>query len=156
MALLEETGMFTGVDRATKSHSSTFDTQKRHILSTVRALAQYDPVPFPKGKQPLNTHLIWATDSIEPADIDDSVRGPASVYSTEMPNIAMRLKSMLHAKRTNFGTDGWELLVGEATHVTTVDGDHFSIVTPPNVEQLGEKILHAVAMDAKLVSECED
>ena len=48
----------------------------------------------------------------------------------EDPNTG--LKSWFYAKRSNFGANGWDKLVGDVD-IHTIDGDHFSIVTPPHV-----------------------
>lgn len=159
MALLEQTGVLTGVNCTSHSLSDPADMRKFHIAATVRAVAQYNPLPFPKGKEPLHTHVIWATKSLDSKEhhenIPDSAAG-CSAYGNQasrqmtLSDYAAWLKSLLHAKRTHFGTDGWERLLGDGIQVATVEGDHFSIVKPPHVEQLGSIILNAVAFDAEL------
>ncbi|USW59773.1 Putative thioesterase, Acyl transferase domain superfamily, phosphopantetheine binding ACP [Septoria linicola] len=154
-SLLEETGVFTGVDRATNSLTGLADMQKMHIASTVRAVAQYRPLPFPKGKEPLQTHLVWAAqglaDSLKTEEHDNGICNPASMKSEmTLSEYVTWLKDLLHGKRMRFGTNGWEILVGDKIQVTTIEGDHFSIVRPPHVAQLGAIILHAVALNAEM------
>ncbi|KXT07088.1 hypothetical protein AC578_2468 [Pseudocercospora eumusae] len=144
MPLIEHTGVLTGVNHASNRSA---ETQKLHIAATVRAVAQYDPVPFPKGKEPLHTHLIWATKSLNP-NANDSVSNPSS--ASPHSAYAAWLKTLLHAPRTHFGTHGWERLLGDNIQVSTVEGHHFSIVRLPHVKQLGSRILDAVALDAEL------
>jgi thioesterase domain-containing protein len=161
LASVEQTGVFTGVNRSLNLPPGLQDRQKMHIAATVRALARYDPIPFPEGTEPRQTHLIWATrglnDSPRPEEHDPSVSGPAPLCLAEdgqrsltVSDYALELKSLLFAPRTHLGTNGWERLVGKNIQVSTVEGDHFSIVTPPAVKHLGTVILKAVAMDAEL------
>jgi thioesterase domain-containing protein len=165
MALVEQAGLFTGVRRASSSLRGLADIQKSHIVSTVRALAQYDPVPFPAGKEPLYTHLFWATrglnDSANFDEHDNGLCGAASICSTDYPtnmsitlqDFATWLKSLIHTSRTDFGANGWDQLVGDKIQVSTVESDHFSIISPPAAKQLGAAILNAVAMVTDLEME---
>lgn len=163
LALVEETGIFAGVERLSNSSPGPAALQKMHVVSTVRALAQYRPTAFPKRKQPLRTYLIWATrglnDSLSLGEYDDVACDSAQMCSAfeddassgmTAPAFAMWLKGLLCARRTHMGTNGWERLVGNNIHVATVDGDHFSIVSLPSVKQLGEIVSDAVVSDAEL------
>ncbi|KAI0124107.1 BcPKS15, polyketide synthase, partial [Xylariales sp. AK1849] len=163
MAFVESTGAFTGVERAGSFLQGLSDRQKMHLTSTVRALIRYDPLPFPEGKQPMLTHVIWATkglnDSPNPAEHDDRITGPAAMgpcgdgkamSDMSMEEFELELKSWFFAKRYDFGTNGWERFVGDSIVVRKVGGDHFSMVAPPIVKDLGNVVLEAVESYVKL------
>ncbi|KAI1826639.1 BcPKS15, polyketide synthase [Xylaria intraflava] len=163
MAFVEKTGAFTGVERAGSFLQGLSDRQKMHLTSTVRALIRYDPTPFPEGKRPLLTHVIWATkglnDSPNPEEHDERITGPAAMgpcgdgremTEMSMEEFELELKSWFFAKRYDFGTNGWEDFVGDSIEVRKVDGDHFSMVAPPVVKDLGGVVLEAVKSYAEL------
>lgn len=163
LALVKATGIFTGVRRASICPPNLASLQETHIAATVRALAQYSPVPFPMRKRPLRTCIIWATkglhESLNIGGHDDGNYDSARVCSASgfddsffmtAPEFAAWLRNLLYARRTHVGTNGWERLVGSNIDVSTVDGDHFSIVSFPAVQQLGEILSNAVASDAEL------
>jgi len=138
MAFVEKTGAFTGVNRASNFIHGLSEKQKMHLTSTVHALIRYDPLPFPKGKEPAETHLIWATkglnDSLNPDEHDDRITGPAAMgpagdgkplSEMTMEEFEIELKSWFFAKRCHFGSNGWEDLVGESIKVHKIDGGKF-------------------------------
>ncbi|TGO84675.1 hypothetical protein BPOR_0478g00040 [Botrytis porri] len=54
-------------------------------------------------------------------------------------------KSWFFGKRRDFGTNGWEeLLVKGDIEVHKVDADHFSMVVPPRVKELGSVLLEII------------
>jgi len=61
-----------------------------------------------------------------------------------LSDFATHLQGLVCGKRMNFGPNGWERLVGSMIDVTTVEGDHFPMVTPPAVQQLSHVIRVAV------------
>ena len=141
MERIEETGLLMGLTRAGQAVSTVSKVFKQHFLATVKAQMVYEPIAMDPIRRPNYTCLIWAKKGLmererfgkeqEPADLEESSRYFGNVR--EDPNTGIR--SWLYAKRTNFGPNGWERLVGDLD-VHTIDGDHFSIVTPPHVREL--------------------
>lgn len=126
MAFIEKTGAFTGVNRAGNFLQGVSEKQKMHLTYTVRALINYDPMPFPNGDQPCETHLIWATkglnDSGDPNERDERITRPAAMGpagsdeamgSMSKEEFEIDVKSWFFAKRNQFGTNGWEKFVGD-------------------------------------------
>ena len=76
--------------------------------------------------------------------IDDELEGNV------MEDESMGLAAWFYGRRTNFGANGWDELLGEVeTHV--VEGaDHFSLVSPPCVKSTGKFMQNAVAAFSSL------
>ena len=139
MELAEEVLM--GRRRAGPTASTVSKVVKQHFLETMKAQMFYEPVAMDPIRRPHYTCLIWAKKGLierkpfgeeqEPADSEENFRGVGNVM--EDPNTGIR--AWLYAKRNNFGPNGWENLVGDLD-IHTMDGDHFSIVTPPHVRIL--------------------
>ena len=103
----------------------------------------YVPAPMDADRRPGHTCLVWATKGL----MERRLKGPAKIRGEEpdkvgeengpyvgnvMEDADTGLRSWFYAKRTEFGPNGWDRLVGEVD-IRTVDGDHFSIVRPPLV-----------------------
>lgn len=156
MEFIERFGIFTGVSRGNLL-SGLSEKQKRHLTSTVRALCKYDPTPFPEGRAPRRTHIIWAAkglnDSPNTEEHDDRITWPAAMKpgsigkpmsEMTLEDFELEFKSWFFAKRQDFGTNGWEDLLGNNIVVHKVDADHFSMVVPPRVQQLGSVLLESI------------
>ncbi|KAL9067872.1 MAG: hypothetical protein Q9161_006596 [Pseudevernia consocians] len=149
MERIEETGLLMGLTRAGQAVSTVSKVTKQHFLATVKAQMVYEPIVMDPIRRPNYTCLIWAKKGLmererfgkeqEPADLEESSRSFGNFR--EDPNTGIR--SWLYAKRTNFGPNGWERLVGDLD-IHTIDGDHFSIVTPPHVKVLGQLLRRAM------------
>lgn len=135
--LLESTGMFIGFKRAGKPDAPMPMTTKLHLVSCVKALKVYDPIPMQPGHRPGHVFQIWAkhgtfekmgesvTEAKAAAD-----RLKADPNASE-PDTGLR-KDWLTAPRKSFGPNGWDKLVGDIECVA-IDGDHFSIMNVPKV-----------------------
>ena len=139
--LIEDSGLVTGLTRAGQAASTVSRSTKQHLLQTVTALRVYQPVAMDPARRPAHTCLIWAKQGLKEREgfgnqeesdmtVEDS---PYFGNIMEDPNTG--LKSWFYAKRTNFGPNGWDKLVGDVD-IHTIDGDHFSIVVPPEVSRL--------------------
>jgi iterative type I PKS product template protein len=152
MEIVEQVGLFTGIQRAGRAIASVSDKLRQHLLSTVKQLMAFKALPMPQGKRPLKTVIIWARkgmiDVIKEQgleipewakDIDQELEGNV------MEDESLGLAAWFYGKRTNFGANGWDELLGDVdTHV--VEGaDHFSLVSPPCVKTTGKFMQEAVA-----------
>ncbi|KAF7893676.1 uncharacterized protein EAF02_001214 [Botrytis sinoallii] len=168
MEFIERFGIFTGVGRGNLL-SGLLVQQKQHLTSTVRALCKYDAVPFPAGRAPRKTHIIWASkglnDSANPGERNDQVTGKAAMRpgsggknmsEMELGDFEEEFKSWFFGKRSDFGTNGWEeLLLKGDIKVHKVDADHFSMVVPPCVKELGSVLLEIIEDFARIEAEEE-
>ncbi|KAF7919153.1 uncharacterized protein EAE98_009473 [Botrytis deweyae] len=168
MEFIERFGIFTGVGRGNLLSGLSVQ-QKQHLTSTVRALCKYDAVPFPAGRAPRKTHIIWASkglnDSANPGERNDQVTGKAAMRpgsggknmsEMELGDFEEEFKSWFFGKRSDFGTNGWEeLLLKGDVKVHKVDADHFSMVVPPCVKELGSVLLESIEDFARIEAEEE-
>ncbi|KAM0147236.1 hypothetical protein ACHAPG_010711 [Botrytis cinerea] len=168
MEFIERFGIFTGVGRGNLLSGLSLQ-QKQHLTSTVRALCKYDAVPFPAGRAPRKTHIIWASkglnDSANPEERDDRITGKAAMRpgsggknmsEVELGDFEREFKSWFFGKRSDFGTNGWEeLLLKGDIKVHKVDADHFSMVVPPCVKELGSVLLESIDDFARIEAEEE-
>lgn len=139
--LVEEAGLVTGLTRAGQAASTVSNVTKQHILETIKALMVYEPIAMDPTRRPAHTCLIWAKKSFKEREGVGKEQEPEMTEENspyfgnimEDPNTGLR--SWFYAKRTNFGPNGWDKLVGDVD-IHTIDGDHFSIVVPPQVSHL--------------------
>ena len=143
MELVEQTGLITGIMRSGNLLDLISQKQKQHLLSTLRALVVFDPEPMAPSKRPDNTFIIWAGLGLD--EVAGAVEGkekkeavPAAMgqvgAGNNMEDPQTGLRSWFFAKRYTFGPNGWEKLVGDdGIECHKIDGDHFSIVSPPTV-----------------------
>lgn len=137
--LMEQTGIFIGIKRAGKPDQPMALSTKQHLVSCVKALKVYDPIPIPVSGHPENVFLIWAKDgtfekmSDSVADLaarEQEVKEEGSGGKGQDTGLR---KDWLTAKRKSFGPNGWERLVGNNIECVAISGDHFSIMNVPKV-----------------------
>lgn len=133
MELMEETGLFIGIKRAGKAETPMPLGQKQHLLSCVKALRVYDPVPLPSGKRPRNVFAIWAKNGLF-EKLGAKIKEVAKARDEEVAggDVGLR-KDWLTAERQSFGPNGWDRLLGEGIKCHAIEGDHFSIMNLPRV-----------------------
>jgi iterative type I PKS product template protein len=100
-----------------------------HFEYSIKALQEYEPIlmkdkPF---KAP-STLLIWARDGV--------CKNPDDPRPPPQDDDPKSMKWLLE-NRTDFGTNGWERLLGEENcAMVSIDGNHFSMMKPPVVSRL--------------------
>ena len=147
--LIEEAGLFTGVERAGQAETPQAARLKQHLVSTVKALVFYTPKPVPAANKPAHTTLIWAQKGLSEAGKENVLElpsGEGTTMSEEHGEANMGqdgtdpetgMKSWFFAKRAAFGPNGWDKLVRGKVDCHVIDGaDHFSMVVPPKVRFL--------------------
>ena len=147
--LVEEAGLVMGLTRAGQSVSTVSKVTKQHLLETVKRLMVYKPIGMDPLLRPAHTCLIWAKKGLkerhqksgpavkeeEPEPEPEMAEEDNPYFGNIMEDPNTGLRSWFYAKRTNFGPNGWDKLVGDVD-IHTIDGDHFSIVTPPHVSEI--------------------
>ena len=134
MELMEQTGLFIGVKRAGKPDAPMPLNTKQHLVSCVKALKVYDPIPMDRGRRPAHVFLIWAKHGLFD-ELGDKVKEASELETagatTEEEDVGLK-KDWLTAERKSFGPNGWDRLVGPV-ECQAIDGDHFSIMNRPQV-----------------------
>ncbi len=142
LELVEEAGLVLGLTRAGQAASTVSKVTKQHLLQTTKALMVYKPAPMDPSNRPGHTCLIWAKQGLKEREGFGKAQEPemteedSPYFGNVMEDPDTGLRSWFYAKRTNFGPNGWDKLVGDVD-IHTMDGDHFSIVVPPRVSDLG-------------------
>ena len=121
--LIENLGMLAGIDRALSDASPQAVNLKKHMFSTARCFSKMDPTPMEPGNSPDMTFVVWATDPISPK-VSEGETLDLSEYN---------LDAWFYPSRHDFGFNGWNELVGSMVECFKVQGDHFSIMNPPQV-----------------------
>lgn len=137
--LMEQTGVFIGIKRAGQAKETPMPlTTKQHLVSCVKALKVYDPIPIPPAKQPEHVFIIWAKDGTF-EKMSDGVEAAAKQIVADEPGaeeaVGLR-KDWLTSQRKSFGPNGWDRLLGDGIECVAIDGDHFSIMNVPAVRDL--------------------
>ncbi|KAL1961387.1 hypothetical protein VTO42DRAFT_115 [Malbranchea cinnamomea] len=134
MEIIDHIGMLIGIDRNFEEGSVASVRLKRHMLSTVTCFSKLEPIAMKPGRQPDATFVIWATEPLLPKEIE-ATNGAS----------ALNLDAWFYPSAHGFSMDGWEALVGPKLESFKVEGDHFSIMTPPQVSELGRVIKDAIS-----------
>lgn len=137
--LMEQTGVFIGIKRAGQAKETPMPlSTKQHLVSCVKALKVYDPVPMLPDQRPKHKFCIWAKDGTFEKMSEGVEAAAAAAAESEVeydPEGAVGLrKDWLTSQRTSFGPNGWDRLIGdEGLECVAIDGDHFSIMNVPAV-----------------------
>ena len=145
MELVEQTGLITGIKRSGNLLDLISHKQKQHLLSTLKALVVFDPLPMDAAHRPDKTFIIWATQGLDEVAGSESEgtksEAPAAMgevgsggAGNNMEDPETGLRSWFYAKRYTFGPNGWDKLVGDkGIECHKIEADHFSMVSPPLV-----------------------
>jgi len=104
-----------------------------HFEYSIKALQDYEPVLMKdKPFQAPPTLLIWARDGV--------CKNPDDPRPPPQDDDPKSMKWLLE-NRTDFGTNGWERLLGEENcKMVSIDGNHFSMMKPPVANGVGNFI----------------
>ena len=127
MELLEQTGLLVGLKRSASLLDGISENQKMHLLMTLKALINFEPISMGVDHRPDHTYVVWASkglnDTAHGEDQNHEVTGPALMGVVDsgqghdpevMEDTESGLKSWFFAKRYSFGPNGWEKLVGDS------------------------------------------
>ncbi|KUL85909.1 hypothetical protein ZTR_06423 [Talaromyces verruculosus] len=148
---VDKLGTFEGINRARDLPEDLSVKEKAHLMATCRALSRYDAPAFPVGRQPRHVVVVWAR-----LGLDNRKDAPVAAMGRPGLDIGKPLGAMtlheferyfnswFYGRREQFGTNGWETLLGNHISVHTVDGDHFSMMAPPFSAAVGAIVADAV------------
>ena len=135
MELLEEAGVFIGLKRAGEAKETPMPLiTRQHLVSSIQALKGYYPSPMLPGQQPEHKYIIWAKDGTFDRMTDEVTavaKQEVNTFGSES-DVGLR-EDWLTSKRTSFGPNGWDRLIGDGLECVAIDGDHFSIMNVPGV-----------------------
>lgn len=135
LEILEEAGVFIGLKRAGETKETPMPlVTRQHLVSAIQALKGYLPRPMLPGQQPEHKFMIWAKDGAFDRMTDDVTAVVKQEVNTFGPESDVGLREdWLTSKRTSFGPNGWDRLIGDGMECVAIDGDHFSIMNVPGV-----------------------
>ncbi|RHZ45579.1 uncharacterized protein CDV56_100464 [Aspergillus thermomutatus] len=148
---VDKLGTFEGINRARDLPEDLTVKERTHLLATCRALSRYDAPAFPVDGQPAHIAVVWAR-----LGLDNRDDAPIAAMGRPGLDIGKRLEEMdlqdferyfnswFYGRRLQFGTNGWETLLGDHIEVHTVDGDHFLMMAPPFSEAVGAIVVDTV------------
>ncbi|KAK8074379.1 Bcpks15 [Apiospora hydei] len=131
MEIIDQIGMLSGIERSLDDTSAESKRLKQHMLSTVTCFSKLIPTPMQPRLRPDHVSVIWAKKDIMPKTSYDAL--PAG------------LDAWFYPSSHDLGPNGWDALVGNEAEYFQVEGDHFSIMTAPEVTQLGQVMRDALA-----------
>ena len=165
---VDKLGTFEGINRARDLPEDLSVKEKTHLMRTCRALSEFDAKGFPPGRFPGKVAVVWAK-----LGLDNHPDAPVAAMCRPGLDIGKRLEEMnldeferyfnswFYGRREQFGTNGWEDLLGPDISVHVVDGgklpdfgksehwltlfaDHFSMMCPPFAADVGEIVSNTV------------
>jgi hypothetical protein len=131
---VEKLGTFEGINRARDLPEELDVKERDHLMATCRALSQYDAPAFLEGHQPHQISVVWAR-----LGLDNRVDAPIAAMGRPGVDIGKKLREMtldeyeryfnswFYGRRTQFGTNGWETILGDNISVYEVDGGEFFV-----------------------------
>ncbi|MCJ1313534.1 hypothetical protein MMC25_007213 [Agyrium rufum] len=147
LELMEQTGLFIGVKRAGKPDMPMAIETKQHLVSCVKELSQFEPVPMEEKRRPGKTVMIWARngifDELGGKIAEASALEAKKADGDSEPEVGLK-KDWLTAERKSYGPNGWDRLVGDI-ECHNIEGDHFSVMNLPRIKVTGSLMHKAVA-----------
>ena len=126
---VDKLGTFEGINRARDLAEDLSVKEKAHLMATCRALSKYDAPAFAPDRRPHHSVVVWARlgrDQREDAPIAAMLRPGLDIGKPldqmELPDFERYFNSWFYGRREQFGTNGWETLLGDDISVHDVDG----------------------------------
>ncbi|KAL1963673.1 hypothetical protein VTN77DRAFT_7877 [Rasamsonia byssochlamydoides] len=105
-----------------------------HFRSTLRAVDDYHPTAMSSEDVPEDTYIIWSRDGVQ------------QNAATTGLDLRVKVSRFLLQGKTDFGPQGWEqLLPGTRINIATMSGTHFSLISEPHVNELGDLLRDIVS-----------
>ena len=122
-------GTFEGINRARDLAEEISVKEKVHLMAVCRALSRYDAPAFAPNHRPHHSVVVWARlglDQKEDAPVAAMLRPGLEIGKSldqmELPDFERYFNSWFYGRREQFGTNGWETLLGDNISVYDVDG----------------------------------
>lgn len=126
---VDKLGTFEGINRARDLPEELSVKERAHLMGTCRALSRYDAPAFPADRQPRQVAVVWAKlglDNRPDAPIAAMCRPGVDIGKQlgemTLPEFERYFNSWFYGRREQFGTNGWEDLLGDHISVHVVDG----------------------------------
>ena len=126
---VDNLAIWEGLHRARDLPGDLSVKEKAHLMATCWALSRYDAPAFAPDRRPYHSAIVWARlglDQRENAPVAAMLRPGLdinkSVDKMEMPELERYLNSWFYGRREQFGSNGWETLLGDNISVYDVDG----------------------------------
>lgn len=126
---VDKLGTFEGINRARDLAEDLSVKEKAHLMATCQALSKYDAPAFAPDRRPHHSVVIWARlglDQREDAPVAAMLRPGLDIGKPldqmELPEFERYFNSWFYGRREQFGTNGWEVLLGDNVSVYDVDG----------------------------------
>ncbi|KAL9013112.1 MAG: hypothetical protein Q9173_002172 [Seirophora scorigena] len=133
--IVDKLGAFEGINRARDLPEDLSVHEKAHLLGTCRALVRYDAPAFAPEKRPHHSTVVWARsglDQREDAAVAAMLRPGLDISKSldemDLPDFERYFNSWFYGRREQFGTNGWETLLGDNISVFDVDGGEFNCI----------------------------
>lgn len=134
---VEITGLYCPIQRPGLPDIDMPPSMKQHTIGSLNALKNYVPNPLEGTRKPRLVTQIWASQG-EYDQVPERVREATELLEAKKNGQIPALQPLTVSRdwqrkpRASFGPCGWDRLVGELEcHV--VEGDHESIMSPPQV-----------------------
>ena len=129
---VDKLGTFEGINRARDLADDLSVKEKAHLMATCRALSKYDAPAFAPDRRPHHSVIVWARlglDQREDAPVASMLRPGLDIGKSldqmELLDFQRYFNSWFYGRREQFGTNGWETLLGDNISVCDVDGGKF-------------------------------
>ena len=129
---VDKLGTFEGINRARDLAEDLSVKERAHLMATCRALSRYDAPAFAPDRRPQQSVVVWARlglDQQEDAPVAAMLRPGLDIGKPldqmELPDFERYFNSWFYGRRQQFGTNGWETLLGDHISVYDVDGGEF-------------------------------
>ena len=126
---VDKLGTFEGINRARDLPADLSVKEKAHLMATCRALSRYDAPGFAPDRRPRQSIVIWARrglDSRQDASVAEMCRPGLDIGKPldqmDLSDFERYFNSWFYGRREQFGTNGWETLLGDDISVHDVDG----------------------------------
>ena len=126
---VDKLGTFEGINRARDLPEDLSAKETAHLMGTCRALSRYDAPAFPVGRRPGQIAVVWAKlglDNRQDAPVAAMCRPGVDIGKKlgemTLPEFERYFNSWFYGRREQFGTNGWEDLLGDRISVHVVDG----------------------------------
>jgi len=126
---VDKLGTFEDINRTRDLPEDLSVKEMAHLMGTCRALSRYDAPKFPADRQPRHVAVVWAKlglDNRPDAPIAAMCRPGVDIGKQlgemVLPEFERYFNSWFYGRREQFGTNGWEDLLGDHISVHVVDG----------------------------------
>ncbi|GLI79954.1 type I iterative PKS [Penicillium ochrochloron] len=145
---VELTGLYAPIKREGLPDIDMPQSLKEHTIGSLKALKKYIPEPMKPNLRPRMVMQIWASKGeydklpLKVAEATELLEARRNGRISDERQMVVS-KDWQTTPRSSFGSCGWDRLVGELV-IHVVDGDHESIMSPPQISLTGNHLQDAI------------